>query len=69
MAAALVTFASDTGAVIVAEGIETAPERTTLQDLGVPWGQGFHLGRPGRLEDVVLDLRGSGRVRPGDQAV
>jgi EAL domain-containing protein (putative c-di-GMP-specific phosphodiesterase class I)/CheY-like chemotaxis protein len=69
MAAALVTFGSETGAVIVAEGIETATEHSTLQELGVPWGQGFHLGRPGRLEDVVLDLRGRRRIRPDDQAV
>lgn len=54
MAAALVTFGEDTGAVIVAEGVETAAERATLQHLGVPWGQGYHLGRPGRLEEAIL---------------
>jgi EAL domain-containing protein (putative c-di-GMP-specific phosphodiesterase class I) len=54
MAAALVTFGCDTGAVILAEGIETAQEHATLQHLGVPWGQGYHLGRPGRLADAVL---------------
>lgn len=37
---------------LVAEGIETAEELATLQDLGVPVGQGFHLGRPGPLEDL-----------------
>lgn len=49
LAAALVRFASETGATIIAEGIETAGELTTLQQLGIPWGQGFHLGRPAEL--------------------
>jgi len=33
----------------VAEGIETEAELDTLRDLGCPLGQGFYLGRPGRL--------------------
>ncbi len=57
MAAALVRFGNDTGAVIVAEGVETSGEHATLQHLGVPWGQGYHLGRPGRLEDAILTPR------------
>ena len=65
MAAALVTFGEDTGAVIVAEGVETAGECAALQHLGVPWGQGYHLGRPGRLEDAILTPRRNGRGRPG----
>lgn len=43
---ALVSFARDVGATIVAEGIETAGELTTLRELGVPWGQGYLLARP-----------------------
>src|SRR5262245_53853047 len=34
-------------AVIVAEGIETADDLHTLHDLGVKYGQGFFLARPG----------------------
>ena len=34
---------------MVAEGIETKDELTTLRSLGCPVGQGFALGRPGRL--------------------
>jgi EAL domain-containing protein (putative c-di-GMP-specific phosphodiesterase class I) len=34
---------------MVAEGIETNEELTTLRSLGCPLGQGFVLGRPGRL--------------------
>jgi EAL domain-containing protein (putative c-di-GMP-specific phosphodiesterase class I) len=46
LAAALVAFAGETGASIVAEGIETADELATLRDLGVPLGQGYYLRRP-----------------------
>jgi EAL domain-containing protein (putative c-di-GMP-specific phosphodiesterase class I)/putative methionine-R-sulfoxide reductase with GAF domain len=51
LAAALLTFASGTSASIVAEGIETAEELATLKRLGVPYGQGYYLGRPGHLPD------------------
>jgi EAL domain-containing protein (putative c-di-GMP-specific phosphodiesterase class I) len=49
LASALVTFAQDTNAVIVAEGIETSEERNALLNLGVYHGQGYLLGRPGPL--------------------
>lgn len=49
LAAALVTFASETGAIIIAEGIETPQELATLQHIGIPWGQGYHLARPAAL--------------------
>ncbi len=49
LAAALLTFAAGTSASIIAEGIETAEELATLKRLGVPYGQGFFLGRPGPL--------------------
>jgi len=51
LAAALVAFAGETGASIVAEGIETAEELITLRDLGVELGQGYYLGRPEPLPD------------------
>jgi EAL domain-containing protein (putative c-di-GMP-specific phosphodiesterase class I)/CheY-like chemotaxis protein len=53
MAAALVQFGNDTGAIIVAEGIETSTELDTLRELTVPWGQGYHLGRPGPLASLA----------------
>lgn len=43
---ALITFADEIDATIVAEGIETESELQALRDLGVRYGQGFHLGRP-----------------------
>jgi EAL domain-containing protein (putative c-di-GMP-specific phosphodiesterase class I)/ActR/RegA family two-component response regulator len=44
---ALVTFAEDVGAQVVAEGVEQASELELLQELGVGWAQGYHLGMPG----------------------
>jgi EAL domain-containing protein (putative c-di-GMP-specific phosphodiesterase class I) len=49
LASSLVTFSSEIGAVLIAEGIETGREQETLVALGVPWGQGFFLGTPGEL--------------------
>lgn len=49
LAGALLTFAREMGATVVAEGIENARENTVLRRLGVRYGQGYHLGRPGPL--------------------
>lgn len=49
LARCLVAFASDIGATLVAEGIETPAEREKLLELGVRLGQGYLLGRPGPL--------------------
>lgn len=38
---------------VVAEGIETEAELSTLQALGATTGQGYHLGRPDRLDAVL----------------
>lgn len=43
----LVSFASQIGITLVAEGVETHGQLETLRALGVPYGQGFYLGRPG----------------------
>lgn len=42
---ALNSIARKIGAQIVAEGIESQAELETLRDLGISFGQGFHLGR------------------------
>jgi EAL domain-containing protein (putative c-di-GMP-specific phosphodiesterase class I)/putative methionine-R-sulfoxide reductase with GAF domain len=57
LARALVTFGNEVGAEVIAEGIETASELAVLIDLGIAYGQGFHLARPGRLENLGLLLR------------
>jgi EAL domain-containing protein (putative c-di-GMP-specific phosphodiesterase class I) len=46
LAAAIVAFAADVGAVVVSEGIESEAELACLRDLAVGLGQGFFLGRP-----------------------
>jgi EAL domain-containing protein (putative c-di-GMP-specific phosphodiesterase class I) len=49
LASSLVAFSREIGANLIAEGIEAPAELSTLIELGVPWGQGFHLGLPGCL--------------------
>jgi EAL domain-containing protein (putative c-di-GMP-specific phosphodiesterase class I)/CheY-like chemotaxis protein len=49
LATALVLFGDKIGATITAEGIETDDELHTLRRLHVPYGQGYHLGRPAHL--------------------
>lgn len=53
LAAGLSTFAQEIGAQIVAEGIETREEMEALCELGVDYGQGYFLARPGPLEEVA----------------
>ena len=55
LVASLVRFASETGAEVLAEGVETRDELDAVRALGVRFGQGYFLGRPAPLE--VLDLR------------
>jgi EAL domain-containing protein (putative c-di-GMP-specific phosphodiesterase class I) len=38
--------------VVIAEGVETAPERDALARGGIRYGQGWLWGRPGPLPDV-----------------
>lgn len=49
LTASLVSFAADTGAEIIAEGVETSDELEAVRSLGVRFAQGFCLGRPGQL--------------------
>ena len=46
LAAALTSFAMETGTLVLAEGIETALQRSLLVALGVSLGQGYLLGKP-----------------------
>jgi PAS domain S-box-containing protein len=46
LASAVVMFAEEIGATVVAEGIETQAELATVRSLGVPAVQGYLLGRP-----------------------
>ncbi|BCW66753.1 hypothetical protein NicSoilB4_15160 [Arthrobacter sp. NicSoilB4] len=49
LCAAMVSFSSQIGASLVAEGIETHAELATVAELGVNAGQGYLLGRPSVL--------------------
>ncbi len=46
LVSALLSYAERVGSHLVAEGVENDAELQTLLELGVPLGQGFHLGRP-----------------------
>jgi len=52
MSKALISFADEMGITIVAEGLETQPQIDTLRALGVRFGQGFLLARPGMLASL-----------------
>lgn len=56
LASGLVGFASELGAAIVAEGIETPAQLRALRDLGVEYGQGYYLARPLPLEQALANL-------------
>ena len=49
LCAAMVSFSSQIGASLVAEGIETNAELTAVTEMGVNTGQGYLLGRPSVL--------------------
>jgi len=46
LAASIASFGRRTAAGVVAEGIETQAELAALIELGIPYGQGYLLGRP-----------------------
>ncbi|CAN7341916.1 EAL domain-containing protein [Arthrobacter sp. LjRoot14] len=46
LGAAMVAFARQIGATLIAEGIETAAELAAVDGLGMTAGQGYYLGRP-----------------------
>ena len=49
LASALVAFAGEIGAVLVAEGVESIEELRSLRALGIPAAQGYRLARPGPM--------------------
>jgi PAS domain S-box-containing protein len=67
LVAGMVYFAGQTGATLIAEGVETEAEAHALATLGVPLGQGYHLGRPalaGRLARPLVGIPRDGWRRP-----
>jgi diguanylate cyclase (GGDEF)-like protein len=64
---AIVQLADAMGITTVAEYVESNGVRDRLAALGIQFGQGFALGRPGPLDDViaaVADRAAEGRDRP-----
>jgi EAL domain-containing protein (putative c-di-GMP-specific phosphodiesterase class I) len=51
---AALAFARESGAAVIAEGIEDQRTLELLIELGVEYGQGYHLGRPAALTAVDL---------------
>jgi EAL domain-containing protein (putative c-di-GMP-specific phosphodiesterase class I)/AmiR/NasT family two-component response regulator len=51
LAAGLISFAAEIDAGVIAEGIESEGELEALRGLGVVYGQGYFLARPGALPD------------------
>jgi EAL domain-containing protein (putative c-di-GMP-specific phosphodiesterase class I) len=49
LAQSLGRFAEEHGVLVVAEGIETEAELTSLREIGITHGQGYLLGRPAEL--------------------
>jgi PAS domain S-box-containing protein len=60
---AVVNLARGFGMHTVAEGVEDAETLSLLKTLGVDYAQGYHIARPGPLEDAFADdtLRSSAR--------
>lgn len=51
----LIHFSKLSGVRLIAEGIETQEELATLVDMGVAFGQGFFLGKPGEPERAIAE--------------
>jgi len=52
LVAALVSFTDSIGVRVIAEGIENSGGVEALRELGIRFGQGFHLGRPAPLDEA-----------------
>jgi EAL domain-containing protein (putative c-di-GMP-specific phosphodiesterase class I)/GGDEF domain-containing protein len=53
LALAVTSFATHLGARVIADAVETAEELSALKRMGVTYGLGFHIGRPGPLPEIA----------------
>jgi diguanylate cyclase (GGDEF)-like protein len=56
MVQAVLNLGISLGLEVVAEGVETADDLSALQELGCPFLQGYHLGRPMPVSDLIRML-------------
>ena len=56
LADSLMRFAEDTGAKLIAEGVETETEVAALRELGISRAQGFYLARPAPVAELVQGI-------------
>jgi EAL domain-containing protein (putative c-di-GMP-specific phosphodiesterase class I) len=64
-AAIVASYAERTGAIVVAEGIETQADLATARALGAQWGQGWLVGQPGPLTALAgLPVENTPPLRP-----
>ena len=55
--ASVISLCQALGIAVVAEGIEEEPQRRMLTALGCVYGQGYLLGRPGRIDLTAMSRR------------
>jgi EAL domain-containing protein (putative c-di-GMP-specific phosphodiesterase class I) len=53
----IVNLAKALGFSVVAEGIETEDDLITLQEMSVEYGQGYYIGKPQSMEEVLEQLK------------
>lgn len=46
------SFAAQTGAQVIAEGIENQAELEAVRALGIPYGQGYFIAHPSPVEQM-----------------
>jgi EAL domain-containing protein (putative c-di-GMP-specific phosphodiesterase class I) len=64
MVTGMAHFAEKVGCVLIAEGIETADELTTLRLLDIPLGQGYLLARPAPADEHAAAVAAAQTVAP-----
>ena len=69
LAAAILGFASQTSAEVVAEGVENAEAQSVLHALGAQRGQGYHIAAPMPLEKLLRRIDAHPPVQLADNPV
>jgi EAL domain-containing protein (putative c-di-GMP-specific phosphodiesterase class I)/GGDEF domain-containing protein len=62
LALAVTSFATHLGARVIADAVETAEELSALKRMGVTYGLGFHIGRPGPLPEIAAESPADGEA-------